>query len=92
MRQIPISRDVSRDTQQSLQETNSILKEVQIPLLKSMLSVRGIQEGTAAYFLEKECLYRYTKIRGKLYKEKVAVEETPQTAPEIQYSSEFRET
>ena len=89
MRQIPISRDVSRDTQQSLQEANRILKEVQIPLLKSMSSVRGIREGTAAYFLESDGLYRYTKIRGKLYKEKVAVEETPQIDPEIQYSSEF---
>lgn len=77
MRHIPIPRDVSSDTQRAIQQINLALQARDIPLLKDFKSVRGIAEGTAAYFLEGSVLYRYTKVRSKLYKEKVAVPDEP---------------
>lgn len=72
MRHIAIPRDVSSDTQRAIQQINLALQQLDIPLLNSMDSVRGIQEGSRAYFIENDTLYRYTKINGKLYKEEVS--------------------
>lgn len=74
MRHIPIPRDVSSDTQRAIQLIDLALRDLDIPLLHKRSSLSGISEGTSAYFLESDGLYRYTKIGGKLYKEKVAVE------------------
>jgi len=89
MRNVVIPRNVPSDVQRAFQQVNLGLQHLDIPVLKDMSSVRGISEGTAAYFLEGSVLYRYTKIGGKLHKEKVAIEDLPE--PIRIYSSEIQE-
>lgn len=88
MRHIAIPRDVSSDTQRAIQQINLALQQLDIPLLKERSSLSGISEGTSAYFIESDGLYRWTKIRGKLYKEKVAVETPIETETETVSESE----
>lgn len=67
MPHITIPRDVSSDVQRAFQETNRELNRMDIPLLESMESVRGIQERGAALYFEDDQLCLYRKINGKLY-------------------------
>lgn len=83
MRHITIPRDVSSDTQRAIQQINLALQHLDIPLLNDFKSVQGIAEGTSAYFLEGDALYRWTKMGGKLYKEKVEVLELPAEASTV---------
>ena len=74
---------VPRDAQESIiktfQDIRGILRNLQIPVLTKMQSVRAIEEGTSAYYAEGNKVYRYTKIKGKLHKEIVEVPNIPST-------------
>lgn len=83
-----IPDNIPSEAQRTLVQLDNRLKIAESPLLHKMSSVRGIQEGSSAYFLESDGLYRYTKINKKLYKEKVAVEEAPAVpAPVVEDTS-----
>lgn len=89
MRNVVIPHNVPSDVQRAFQQVNLALQELCVPLLNKESSISGIAEGTRAHFMEGTTLYRYTKIGGKLYKEKVAIEEISETEMEVSYSSEF---
>lgn len=92
---VPRTRVTSEETR-AFQAIKNSLKYLDRPLLENRRQIEGIPEGTSAYLLEDDGLYRYTRIRKKLYKEKVAVEEVPETDSETEgevfYSSRFGET
>ena len=72
MRHITIPRDVSSDAQRAFQQVNREMQRVSIPLLQDMTSVRGISEGSSAYFVEDDgTVCRYTKINNKLYRQRL---------------------
>lgn len=65
-----------RDTQESVieafRQVHLILRSLDVPILTSLQSVRGIAEGTSAYFQRDDgILCRYSKIGGELYCEEI---------------------
>ena len=67
---ITIPRDVTPDAQRAFQETNQQLKRMDIPLLQDMTSVRGMSEGSSAYFVDDDgTVFRYTKLNKQLYRQ-----------------------
>lgn len=76
MRDFVNPRNVQPEVADAFQQIRLILQNTQIPLLNDKRSIRSIREETSAYHVDSDgCLYRWTKIRGKLYKEKVAIED-----------------
>ena len=84
---------VPHDVQPSLIEVLRIirqnLKDMEVPLLKDMRSVKGIQEGTSAFHVEEGKLYRYTKVDKKLFKEAVEIPDIPVPTPEVESEPEL---
>ena len=70
-------RDAQESVIKTFQDIRGILRNLQIPVLTNMRSVRAIQDGTSAYFADGDKVYRYTKINGKLRKEVVEVPNIP---------------
>ena len=95
MRDFVNPRDTQPSVTEAFRQIRLILKDLDFPLLSKKSSVKGITEGTSAYFFEGSTLCRYTKMKGKLYKETIGDLDAPveTEAPEIFYSSTFgRET
>lgn len=88
MRDFVNPHNVQPEVAETFRQIRLILKQAQIPILNDKKSIRSIAEETSAYHLEDGCLYRYTKIRGKLYKEKVAIEDV---SAEVQKAIEENE-
>jgi len=72
-----IPDNIPTDAQQAIKQLDRRVRQTESPLLRDKKSVNAIKEGTSAYHLESDGLYRYTKINKTLYKEKVGIEEAP---------------
>ena len=71
MRDFVYPRNVQPGIGEAFRQIRLILKQVQIPVLTNRKSLMGIAEGTSAYYVERNSVFRYTKINGKLQKENV---------------------
>lgn len=91
MRNFPIPKNTPRGVSEAFRQIRLVLQDLDAPLLSKKSSVTGITEGTSAYFLEGKTLCRYTKMKGKLYKETIGDLDAPTDSAdtEIFYSSTF---
>lgn len=78
MRDFVVPADTQESVARTFRQIHLMLRELNVPLLNDFRSVQGIAEGTSAYFMEGNTLYRYTKIGNKLHKEKVGLEDPPE--------------
>ena len=69
MRSFNVPNNTQAGVSAALQQVKLALKELDSPLLTKRSSLQGIQDGTSAYMFEDRMLCRYTKMKGKLYKE-----------------------
>lgn len=74
MHDVVIPHNVQLEVYEALRQIRLMVKDTQSPILKDKKSLNGITEGTSAFFVDKNTLYRYTKINGKLIREDVSDE------------------
>ena len=73
-RDVVVPQDVQPSIYEALRQMRLMIKDTQTPILRDKKSLIGIAEGTSAFFIDENTLYRYTKINGKLIREDVSGE------------------